>query len=121
MKLCQENLELADSVSEGRFDFMMPDERILNWIEEIGGGYVWDADVAAINLLEVDLCDDDATRLRELDGIQQVAINAHGLSSSVIRSLAEIPGLSSLVLSNAVLEPEFLLELEAIGPRIELI
>ena len=100
---------------------MIPDERILDWIEEIGGGYVWDTDVAAINLLEVDVSDDDATRLRELNGVQQLAINARSLSRAVIRSLAEISGLSSLVLSNAVLEPEFLLELEATGPQIELV
>ena len=43
-------------------------ENILSHVEAIGGGYVWEAECLAVNLIDVPLSDSDVTRLRDLRG-----------------------------------------------------
>ena len=71
---------------------------ILDWIEERGGGYVWEPEVFAVNLLETSFDDDDAERLSRLIGVQQIAVDASKMSMAGLNILASIPGISSLVI-----------------------
>lgn len=95
-------------------------QEILDKVEELGGGYVWDAEVFAIVLLDCELDDADASILLGLQGIQQIAINAKRLSAEMIKKLARISGIESLVLGNYVLS-DFLIEEIRVEKRIELI
>ena len=80
--------------------------RILDWVESIGGEYVWEAEVFAISLEEVEIGDDQARRLGELAGVQQIALRADRLSLGTLLALASIEGLRSLVLFGATLTEE---------------
>ena len=52
-------------------------DAILDWVEKVGGGYVWEAEIFAINLLDVALTDKEARNLCKLSGIQQIALNRY--------------------------------------------
>ena len=99
---------------------MIGNQKILDRVEELGGGYVWDAEVFAIILLDCELDDKDASVLLGLQGIQQIAINAGRLSAETIRKLAGISGIESLVLGNYVLSGSFIEEIR-VEKGIELI
>jgi hypothetical protein len=94
---------------------------ILGAAEEKGGGYVWDAEVFAVMLFNVPVRDEDALPLCKLVGVQQIAIEASGLSFQTLVSLARIPGLQSLVLNHSSLTPQELNTLGAIGPEVVLV
>lgn len=74
-------------------------ERLLAMVEDLGGGYCWDAEIFAVTLMDVAVADSDAAILCGLVGVQQVALNASLLSFSVLERIAKIPGLQSLVLN----------------------
>ena len=78
-------------------------ERILAKVEAAGGGYVWDAEVFAVTLMDVAPNDELAESLCALEGVQQIAINSSRLAFDTIKSLAQIPNLHSLVLNHAAL------------------
>lgn len=73
-------------------------ERILAKVESLGGDYVWDKVFFTVMLMDVAVSDTDAAILLELVGVRQVALNASGLSYSVLQKIASIRGLESLVL-----------------------
>jgi len=82
-------------------------ELLLARVEDLGGGYCWDAEIFAVTLMDVAVLDQDAKILCGLVGVQQVALNASLLSFSVLEEIAQIPGLQSLVLNvPAISEPE---------------
>jgi len=93
-------------------------ESILVAIEEKGGGYVWDAEVRAVMLMNVPMNDEDALALCKLAGVQQIIVEASGLSFPMLQSLARIRGLESLVLNHSSLTPEQVEALAAVGPEI---
>jgi hypothetical protein len=78
-------------------------EGILAEVEAAGGGYIWDAEVFAITLMDVVPNDELADSLCALVGIQQIAINASRLAFDTLRRLSQIQGLDSLVLNHAIL------------------
>ena len=96
-------------------------EAILAQVESLGGGYVWESEIFAINLVDVDLEDKDVARLPRLVGVQQIALNAERLSLEAIEQIARIPQLESLVLRGCSLSPEQIGKLGSLGPQIELI
>jgi len=98
---------------------MDDNETILAAVEDKGGGYVWDAEVFAVTLMDVQVNDVDAQPLCKLVGVQQIAIEASRLSFPTLQSLARIPGLESLVLNHSSLTPQQVEALVAIGPEIE--
>lgn len=71
---------------------------ILNWVEERGGGYVWEPEAFAVTLLDTSIDDDDADRLSRLIGVKQIAVDASRISLDGLRKLAGIPGILSLVI-----------------------
>lgn len=100
---------------------MQNNESILAKVETLGGAYVWDADIFAVTLFEVPVADSDAAPLSELQGVQQIALNASNLTFPTIESIARIPGLESLVLCQDNLTPEQVSALKLVGPEIELV
>ena len=78
---------------------------ILNWVEERGGGYVWEPEVFAVTILEASFDDDDAKRLSRLVGVQQIAVDASNMTLAGLKILASIPGISSLVIRSDNLTP----------------
>ena len=96
-------------------------EKILGRIESIGGGYVWDAEVFAVTLIDIAVTDDDVVDLPSLCGVQQIAMNASNLSFSAVLAAARTTGLKSLVLSHASLSSQQLRELQACVPEVVLV
>ena len=78
-------------------------ERILAEVEAAGVGYVRDAEVFAVTLMDAVPNDELAESLCALVGVQQMEINSSRLVFNTVRSLAQIPHLRSLVLSHASL------------------
>ncbi|MBR7745861.1 hypothetical protein [Undibacterium baiyunense] len=74
-------------------------ERLLAKIEDLGGGYCWDAENFAVTLMNVTVEDADAAILCELVGVQQIALDASLLSFLALERIAQIPGLQSLILN----------------------
>ena len=72
---------------------------ILDGVEALGGGYVWDAGVFAVTLMDAAVDDDAVVPLCGLRGVHQIALDASRLSVATIAALAGITGLQSLVLS----------------------
>jgi hypothetical protein len=96
-------------------------EKILFRVESIGGGYVWDADIFAVTLIDIEPTDSDISELSELRGVQQIAINASKLTFPAVLSVARTPGLESLVLSCSSFTDQQHLELEAHVPELILV
>ena len=97
---------------------MGDNEDILAAVETKGGGYVWDAEVFAVTLMDVAVSDDEALMLCKLAGVQQIALDASRLSFSTLQRLARIPGLNSLVLNHSPLGDQQIDALVTIGPQI---
>lgn len=93
-------------------------ERILADFEAVGGGYVWDADIFAVTLMDVAADDKAVLPLCGLTGVQQIELDASRLSIEALKRLASIPGLSSLVLNHARLTSEEARTLADIGPEV---
>ena len=64
---------------------------ILDWVEERGGGYVWEPEVFAVTLLDASIDDDDAGRLSRLVGVQQIAVDASRMSLDGLRKRQAFP------------------------------
>ena len=94
---------------------------ILDWVEERGGGYVWDAEVFAVTLLETCFDDADAAQLSRLVGVQQIAVDAREMSMVGLMKLASIPGIASVVIRNGRLEPEEIARLKETCPEVLMI
>lgn len=94
---------------------------ILDWVEELGGGYVWDAEVFAVNLLDVLLSDEDAERLSRLVGVQQIAVDSRRMSLGGLTTLARIPGISLLVIRAGSLTENHVDQLRASCENVQLI
>lgn len=96
-------------------------EAILARVEELGGGYVWDAEVFAVACMDVAIADVDAMALTGLTGVQQIALDCSRVSVGALKKIAAIGGLQSLVVCNPVFSAEDLKLLEAIGPEIDVV
>ncbi|MEM6989527.1 MAG: hypothetical protein AAF721_03490 [Myxococcota bacterium] len=94
---------------------------LLDWVEEIGGGYVWEDDVKAVTLMETAIDAAQARKLGRLRGVGQLALDAERLSVDALRGLAAIEGLASLVLRNAALSSDEVAGLAALGPEVEVV
>ena len=93
-------------------------QSILDGVDAVGGGYVWDAEVFAVTLMDVPLADDKVIPLCGLRGVQQIALDASQLSIVTIAALAGITGLQSLVLARRTLTEGQRNELGRLGPEI---
>lgn len=96
-------------------------EAILARVEELGGGYVWDAEEFAVICMDVALADADAMALVGLTGVQQIALDCSRLSFGALKSIAAIGGLQSLVVCNPAFNVNDLPLLEAVGPEIQMV
>jgi hypothetical protein len=96
-------------------------ERILAEVEAAGGGYVWDAEVFAVTLMDMVPNDELAESLGALVGVQQIAINASRLAFDTLRHLSQIKGLDSLVLNHAVLTNDETALLASFVPELILV
>lgn len=96
-------------------------ERLLARVEDLGGGYCWDAEIFAVTLMDVAVADQDARILCGLVGVQQVALNASLLSFSVLEGIAQIPGLQSLVLNVPALSETELDSLKRFVPEVQVL
>ena len=94
---------------------------ILDWVEERGGGYVWDAEVFAVTLLGTCFDDADAAHLSRLVGVQQIAVDASEMSMVGLETLASIPGIASVVIRNGRLGPEEIARLRETCPEVLMI
>lgn len=91
---------------------------LLDHVEALGGGYVWDAEVFSVTLMDVPLEDDKAIALCGLRGVQQIALDASRLSVATLAALAGIQGLQSLVLAKRTFTDNQRTELGRFGPEI---
>src|SRR3954471_12861257 len=96
-------------------------EKVLAAVEQLGGGYVWEPEVFAVTLIDVQVTDQHAAALADLVGVQQIAVNASRLSSLGLQRIARIGGLRSLVLFELRISEAELTELKRIGPEIEVL
>lgn len=94
-------------------------EEILQHVESIGGGYVWDAEVFAINLFDASPTDTELAPLSQLNGVQQIALNASRASFNCLSQIAQIPQLQSLVLCGYSLTSSEMDQLSKYGPEVE--
>ena len=94
---------------------------ILAHVDAIGGGYVWDAECFSVNLMDVSASDSDVIRLRDLHGVQQIALSAAHLSYEALECVVSMSGLQSLVLSKANLSDSQLTSLRRLCPEILLV
>jgi hypothetical protein len=96
-------------------------EGILARVEKLGGGYVWDAEVFAVTLMDVATPDAEARELAGLVGVSQIAMDASHISIDTLAKIAAIPGLQSLVLCNPGCDSWQLESLRSIGPDVEVL
>jgi len=96
-------------------------ERILAAVEAAGGGYVWDAEIFAVTLMDVVADDGLAKSLCVLAGVQQIAINSSRLSFDTVKNVAQIPNLRSLVLNHAALTNDEAAYLASLVPELILV
>ena len=96
-------------------------EAILDWVESIGGGYVWEPETFTVTLLGVPLSDTECSKLFKLNGVEQLALEAEHLSFDVLQHLCKISNLRSLVLRNCSLSKQELGTLRATGAFVELV
>lgn len=96
-------------------------EAVLARVEELGGGYVWDAEVFAVTLMGVAVADVDARPLADLVGVQQIALDGSRVSLGTLQKIAMIPGLRSLVLCNPTLDAQGLRSLQGLGPEVQVV
>ncbi len=94
---------------------------ILDWVEQRGGGYVWEPEVFAVIVLEAAFDDEDAERLSRLVGVQQIAVDASRMSLEGLKKLATIPGISSLVIRTDNLTSGDVESLRATCPDVQII
>lgn len=78
---------------------------ILDTFESVGGAYVWE-EVFTVSSIEIPLMDAQIEPLCGLVGVQQVALHARHLSAAVLRRVASISGLQSLVLAGSRLSAQ---------------
>ena len=100
---------------------MSRNEAILTAVETLGGGYVWEDEIFAVMLIDVPVKDEDAQRLCDLVGVKQIALNATQVALGTLMSIAQIPGLESLVLSNVTLTPQQIDAIASKGPEVEIV
>jgi hypothetical protein len=93
-------------------------QSILDGVEAVGGGYVWDAEIFVVTLMDVSAEDDEVIPLCGLRGVQQIALDASRLSMTTIAALAGIAGLQTLVLARRALTEGQRSELGQFGPEI---
>jgi hypothetical protein len=93
-------------------------ERLLAKVEDLGGGYCWDAEVFAVTLIDVAIVDADASIICGLFGVQQMALNASKLSFPALERIAQISGLQSLVLNAPVVSESELDSLKRFVPEV---
>ncbi len=96
-------------------------ERILAEVKAAGGGYVWDAEIFAVTLMDVVPNDELAQSLCALVGVQQIAVNASCLAFETVRNLAQIPDLDSLVLNHAALTNDEAALIASLVPELILV
>lgn len=96
-------------------------EKILARVESVGGGYVWDTEVFAVTLLDIEPTDSEISELPELTGVRQIALNASKLTYQAVHAVACTPGLESLVISCSAFTDQQHLELEACVPELILV
>lgn len=96
-------------------------EMILARVEELGGGYLWDAEIFAVMLMGVAVDDADARQLVGLVGVQQIAMEGSRVSFETLKEIVSITGLESLVLCKPVLSDAALASLQAVGPTVEVV
>jgi hypothetical protein len=96
-------------------------EAILARVEELGGGYVWDAEVFAVTCMDVAIADVDAMALVGLSGVQQIALDCSRISVDALTKIAAIEGLQSLVVCNPAFNADDLQLPEGVGPEIQVV
>jgi hypothetical protein len=96
-------------------------EAILARVEELGGEYVWDAEVFAVSCMDVAIADSDAIALTELTGVQQIALDCSRVSVGALRKIAAIAGLRSLVVCSPSFDTSELQLLQAVGPDVQVV
>jgi hypothetical protein len=96
-------------------------QEILLQIQAFGGGYVWEAEIFAVTLMNFAVTDSQALTLLGLTGVEQIALNASNLSFPTIAAIARIPALESLVLAQSSLSNQQILELKAVVPELVLV
>ena len=96
-------------------------EVVLAHVEKLGGGYVWDAEVFAVSLLDVTVSEEEAQKLCALTGVQQIMLNCSQLSLATLKAVASIPGLRSLAIGVPTIASAELAVLAAIGPEVRVV
>lgn len=97
----------------------MTRDEIVEWVEDVGGDYVWEDDLFAITLLDVAIDAGGVGRLLELDALDQLAVDASRLQMAELRKLAAMKGLGSLVVAGRVLSETERSELALLGPEVD--
>jgi DNA-binding transcriptional LysR family regulator len=114
----EHRLILSDEVTPAEAEM---NEAILARVEELGGGYVWDAEVFAVTLIDVAITDSDAMALSGLTGVQQIALDSSNVSTGVLNKIAAIAGLQSLVVCNPAFNAGDLEQLQVVGPEVQVV
>lgn len=96
-------------------------ERILAGVEARGGGFVWDAEVFAVTLMDVAITDAEAKALAGLVGVQQIAMDCSKTSLATLCEIAAIPGLQSLMLCNPTLGEDEMKLLSSVGAEVDVV
>lgn len=96
-------------------------EIILVEVERLGGGFVWEPETFTITLMDVAVSEQDAMALLGLSGVELIAINITHISAPLLKSIARIAGLKSLVVTGRVVGDSEFRELESLGPVVKVI
>ena len=94
-------------------------EVILARVEELGGGYVWDAEMFAVTCMDVAIAESDAIALTGLTGVKQIALDCSRVSVGALERIAAIAGLQSLVICNPSFSASDLRLLQGVGPDVQ--
>jgi hypothetical protein len=95
-------------------------QEILDWIESLGGGYVWEDEIFTIILEGCILTPDEARTIAGLAGVQQIAILGAKTEMSALLPIVRVESLQSLVLSKSLYSEEEIGNLKATRPDLEI-
>jgi hypothetical protein len=95
-------------------------QQILDWIESLGGGYVWEEEIFSIILNGYALSAEEAQKLSELMSVKQIALLEAKTEVRCLCPLTNNKSLRSLVLSRSLYSQEEERQLRSFCSNIEL-
>ncbi len=99
----------------------MTNDEILEHIDRLGGGSVWEDGINTVGLHDVAVSDEEARPLCQLVGVVQIALDVSRLSYATAMSIASIPRLKSFVMFKVVFSEAQIANIRSANPALDVL